>query len=153
MLVNGRADVALAAGADGIHLPSTGFRVEDVRIWAPPRFLIGCSTHSGAEARRAQAEGADYLLLGPVFATPSKARMGSPLGLNAFATICRGLNVPVIGLGGISRETVLPVLESGACGVAAIRLFQSAGEFCAREPRALLPPRFRRSSERVRHRI
>lgn len=153
VLVNGRADIALAAGAAGVHLPSTGLRVRDVHTWVPPGFLVGCSTHSGEEARRAQVEGADYLLLGPVFETPSKAHLGSPLGLPGFAEICRGLEVPVLALGGICRESVPSVLESGAAGVAAIRLFQSAREFDAREARVLHPPRLRRDEKAGRHRV
>ncbi len=124
VLVNGRADVALAAGAHGVHLPSTGLHVGDVRPWLPEGFLVGVSVHSRAEAVEAWTSGADYVLLGPIFPTPSKAGMGPPLGLAAFHDICSEVSLPVIGLGGISAETVQTVLQAGAAGVAAIRLFQ-----------------------------
>ncbi len=126
ILVNGRADIALAAGADGVHLPAQGLRVEDLRPWVPAGFLIGCSTHNRKEALRARDSGADYILLGPVFATPSKAGLGSPLGLARFAEICGRIDLPVFGLGGITCETAPLVLKSGAAGIAGIRLFQSA---------------------------
>lgn len=124
VLVNGRADVALAAGAHGVHLPSSGLRVGDLRPWLPDGFLVGVSVHSRSETMRAWAAGADYVLLGPVFATPSKAGQGHPLGLAGFRKICRAVSLPVFGLGGISVGTVRAVLDAGAAGVAAIRLFQ-----------------------------
>jgi thiamine-phosphate pyrophosphorylase len=124
VLINGRADVALAAGAHGVHLPSSGLRADDLRLWLPEGFVVGVSVHSESEAMRAWASGADYVLLGPVFATPSKAGQGHPMGLAVFREICRANPLPVLGLGGISRETVEAVLDAGAAGVAAIRLFQ-----------------------------
>lgn len=124
ILVNGRADVALAAGAHGVHLPSSGLRADDLRPWLPEGFLVGVSVHSESEAMRAWASGADYMLLGPVFTTPSKAGYGPPLGLESFREICRAIPLPVLGLGGIDAGTMEAVLKSGAAGVAAIRLFQ-----------------------------
>jgi thiamine-phosphate pyrophosphorylase len=126
VLVNGRADVALAAGAHGVHLPSTGLRIDDIRPWLPGGFLVGVSVHSRSEAVQAWSSGADYLLIGPIFPTPSKAGMGSPLGLAAFQGICSEISIPVIGLGGIGAESVKAVLQAGASGVAAIRLFQES---------------------------
>jgi thiamine-phosphate pyrophosphorylase len=126
ILVNGRADIALAAGADGVHLPSTGFQISDIRTWVPDDFLIGVSVHTAAEIRRASAEGADYLLLGHVFPTKSKAAYGPPLGLRRLKNACRLSKVPVLGLGGITRDLVGPVLAAGASGVAGIGLFQGS---------------------------
>ena len=126
VLVNGRADVALAAGAQGVHLPSGGLRADDLRPWLPDGFLVGVSVHSESEAVRAWTSGADYVLAGPVFATPSKTGMGPPLGLVGFSEICRSIPLPVLGLGGIDAGTVKAVLDAGAAGVAAIRLFQES---------------------------
>ena len=125
VLVNGRADIALAAGADGVHLPSRGLQVKDIRKWAPDGFLIGVSVHTTAEIRRACAQGADYLLLGHIFPTPSKAGSGTPLGLRRLKIACSLASVPVLGLGGITPERIESVLRAGAAGVAGIRLFQN----------------------------
>ncbi len=124
VLVNGRLDVAVACGAHGVHLPATGIDVRDMKRYLPASFLVGVSTHSLHEARRAEAGGADYLLLGPVFRTESKAQYGAPLGLAAFKKICAALSVPVLGLGGISADRISAVLEAGAAGVAGITLYQ-----------------------------
>jgi thiamine-phosphate pyrophosphorylase len=124
ILVNGRADIALAAGARGVHLTSQGLRASDLRPWLPPGFLIGVSTHSLREASEAWRGGADYLLVGPVFPTPSKLPYGPPLGLTKFRKICSLLPLPILGLGGIQRSMIGRVLDAGAAGVAGIRLFQ-----------------------------
>lgn len=123
LLVNGRPDLAAAAGADGVHLPSHGLPVEAVRREFPAPFLIVRSCHSREEAYRASQEGADALTLGPVYATPSKAAFGPPLGPERFADACSACTCPVLGLGGIGRGQVKEVLKCGAAGVAAIRLF------------------------------
>ncbi len=125
ILVNGRPDIALTAGADGVHLPSNSLCPRHIRAWLPKGFLVGASTHSMREALRAAAAGADYVLFGPVYPTESKLLYGSPLGLECLRRICRRLSVPVIGLGGIHPEYVLGVLQAGAAGVAGISLFQN----------------------------
>ena len=124
ILVNGRADVALAAGAHGVHLPSAGLRIPDLRPWVPRGFLMGVSAHSLRDALRASAEGADYVLLGPVFPTESKLRYGPPLGLSYLSRVCSRVPLPVLGLGGISEDRVDEVLATGAAGVAGITMFQ-----------------------------
>jgi len=124
ILVNGRMDIALAAGAHGVHLPTKGIRISDVVPFRPAGFLVGASTHSLREARHAAASGADYLLLGPVFPTPSKIGLGKPLGLRCLARVCSLLPLPVFGLGGIHPGEIPKVLAAGACGVAGITLFQ-----------------------------
>ncbi len=129
ILVNGRADVAVAAGAHGVHLPSAGLMISELRSWLPNGFLVGVSTHSLREARRAALMGADYVLLGPVYPTASKLQYGPPLGLEYLRHACRALSIPVFGLGGIHPEGVAPVLEAGAAGVAGISLFQRDSEF------------------------
>jgi thiamine-phosphate pyrophosphorylase len=127
ILVNGRADIALAAEAHGVHLPSSGLQIADIHPWAPRGFLIGVSVHTLPEIRRACAQGADYLLLGHIFPTASKAGLGMPLGLRRLKNACAVSSVPVFGLGGIKVETIGPVLNAGAAGIAGIGLFQDPG--------------------------
>jgi thiamine-phosphate diphosphorylase len=131
ILVNGRADVAFAAGAHGVHLPSTGLQVCDVRKMFPLEFLIGISVHSLPEIRRACAQGVDYILMGHVFPTESKIGMGQPTGLKMLRKACSISTVPVLGLGGISLEKIDAVLNAGAAGIAAITLFQNKIQFAA----------------------
>lgn len=123
ILVNDRADIALAAGAGGVHLPSSGMPVVRVRSVVPPGFLIARSCHRPEEVRQAAAEGASFCVLGPVFFTPSKAGMGEPLGLAALDSV-RHAGIPVLALGGIDSGKARECLRHGAAGIAAIRLFQ-----------------------------
>lgn len=125
VLVNGRADIALAAGAQGVHLPARGFQACDLRAWLPREFLIGVSAHSLREARLAARAGADYLLLGPIFPTPSKIQYGAPLGLACLRRVCRSVPVPVLALGGMCLERVSEVMAAGAAGIAGISMFQN----------------------------
>ena len=127
VLVNGRADIALAAGAHGVHLPSTGLQIPDLRTWLPSNFLIGVSVHTMVEIRRACAWNPDYLLMGHIFPTRSKAAFGLPLGLNRLRKACSGVSVPILGLGGITPDSIELVLNAGAAGVAGISLFQDTG--------------------------
>jgi thiamine-phosphate pyrophosphorylase len=138
ILVNGRADIALAAGAHGVHLPSGSLRVPDIRSWLPKGFIIGISVHTRSEIRRASSDGADYLLLGHLFPTPSKSAFGSPLGLEYLRKVCAGASLPVIALGGIQADRIESVLEAGAVGVAGISLFQKKPDFTALKK--LYPP-------------
>lgn len=119
LFVNSRLDVALAAGADGVHLPAAGLPPDVARRLAP-RLLIGASTHSLAEARAAAHAGADFVSFGPVYATPSKARYGEPLGLASLAEAVRALAIPVFALGGVTLDTAPACLAVGA-RVACIR--------------------------------
>src|SRR5262245_20059859 len=97
--VNGRPDVALAAGAAGVHLPADGLPVASIRERWGERLRAGVSTHSEEEAARAGAEGADFVLFGPVFETESKRRFGEPLGLARLARAVAGATVPVLAIG------------------------------------------------------
>jgi len=123
VLVNGRFDVALAAGAAGVHLTSSGMPTQSVRRQAPAPFLILRSTHHVEEVRRAEGEGADAVTFGPVFPTPSKARYGPPVGLERLAEARRASGIRILGLGGIVARDVPRVLDAGADGIAAIRFF------------------------------
>jgi thiamine-phosphate pyrophosphorylase len=126
ILVNGRADIALAAGAHGVHLPSDGLRISEIRTWLPESFYIGVSVHSMAEIRRACEQNADYILVGHVFPTASKTDLGPCLGLNFLQKACAAVSTPILALGGIRPEHIDSVLECGAVGVAGISLFQDA---------------------------
>ena len=122
--VNDRLDVALAAQAHGVHLGTHSLPADLVRRLVPRDFLVGVSCHSLAEALAAQAAGADYLLLGPIFATPSKLAYGPPLGLAKLHEVTLQVSLPVFALGGITLERAAPCRENGAAGIAGIRLFQ-----------------------------
>jgi thiamine-phosphate pyrophosphorylase len=122
LLVHRRLDVALAAGADGVHLPADGLPAAPLLAWAArlgARPLVGRSTHGLHEVEAARDEGVDYVVFGPVFATPGK---GPPAGLEALAEAAR-LGVPVLALGGLGPERVADAIAAGAHGVAAIRAF------------------------------
>ena len=120
LLVNDRFDVARAAGADGVHLPSRSLPAERVRQICGHDFLIGVSTHSLDEARAA-AE-ADFVVFGPIFATGSK----QPQGLEKLREVADALQgFPVVAIGGIDQENAADCFQAGASGIAAIRLFSS----------------------------
>lgn len=118
LLVNGRVDVALAAGSDGVHLPGDGLPPADVRRILAPGAVLGRSVHGEDEIDRVLA--ADFVFFGPVFDTPSKRAFGPPQGLRRLARICALSPRPVVAVGGIGPENVAPVLDAGARGVAVI---------------------------------
>jgi thiamine-phosphate pyrophosphorylase len=122
IVVNDRLDVALAGGAAGVHLPGDGLPVDAIRRVTPAHFLVGKSTHCLEEARRAVAEGADFIVFGPVFPTTSKP--GVPgVGVRALAELVRETSTPVYALGGMTPERVKDVAAAGAAGVAGISVF------------------------------
>jgi thiamine-phosphate pyrophosphorylase len=130
VLVNDRLDVALATQADGVHLRVTSLVASDVRKITnnvtTSSFLIGVSTHSLNEAEAAERAGADFIVCGPVYDTPSKREYGSAMGLGRFAEICRVTKLPVLALGGINLSNCREPLQHGAAGIAAISLFTSS---------------------------
>ncbi len=124
IVVNDRLDMAIAAGAHGVHLGGQSAPPEAVRRHVDKDFLVGVSCHSMQESLKAEAGGADYILLGPIFDTPSKRPYGPPLGLNKLSEVAKRIRIPVLALGGITVGRVRPCIEAGAAGIAGIRLFQ-----------------------------
>ncbi len=120
LVVNDRIDVALAAGADGVHLPSEGVSPADARRLVGPSALVGVSCHSAADVRRARDGGASYATFGPVYDTPSKRRFGAPVGVEALRAAAQ-LGLPLVALGGVTAARAPEVVAAGAAGVAAIR--------------------------------
>ncbi len=131
LLVNDRLDVAIAAGADGVHLGGSSLAADDVTRWcraghAPEDFLVGVSCHSVEEAVAAEQSDASYVFFGPVFDTPSKRSFGSPQGLELLREACRAVKIPVVAIGGVNEKNAAECVKTGAAGIAAIRMFQDA---------------------------
>lgn len=131
VLVNDRLDVALAAGADGVHLGGDSVSAKEIVRWRHEQntageFLIGVSCHRLEEAKEAEAAGASYIFFGPVYETPSKAAFGAPQGIEKLREVCASARIPVLAIGGITEENAEACLCAGAQGIAAIRLFQQA---------------------------
>ena len=120
VMVNGNLEVALACGAQGVHLPEGSMPVRMAREALPAGALIGRSTHGTESARAAEAEGADFIAFGPVYDTPSKAAYGPAQGLRALSDTVRAVTIPVFALGGVTPGRAGECLEAGAHGVAAI---------------------------------
>jgi thiamine-phosphate pyrophosphorylase len=126
VLVNERFDLSLAAGAAGVHLKASGLPTEVVRSRLGPGPVIARSTHTPDEARRAGDEGADFVVFGPVFATPSKAAFGPPAGLERLEETCRVAGIPVLAIGGVTPGNAAACTGAGAAGVAVIRAVVAA---------------------------
>ena len=118
---NGRGAGPLAAG---VHLPAGSISPRQWREIAPREFLIGVSCHTLEEVRAAEAEGADYVLFGPVFLPASKTSSLAPRGLGGLEEAARAVQIPVLALGGVTRDNTRACIEAGAAGIAGISLFQ-----------------------------
>ena len=141
LLVNDRLDIAIAAGADGLHLPSHGLPVGELRRRFP-EMLLGASCHTVEEVRRAEEGGANFVVFGPVFETASKRSYGPPLGVEKLEDAARAATIPVLALGGITLENAGGCLRAGVAGIAAISLFQTSTDIgeTVRRLRALASP-------------
>jgi thiamine-phosphate pyrophosphorylase len=128
LLINDRIDLCWASGADGVHLPSDGLPTEVVRRLLGERGVIGVSAHSLEEAVRAEAQGADFVLFGPVYETPSKAAYGPPQGLGQLADVAARLRLPVFAVGGVTTARVPELLGAGARGVGVITAVFGSGD-------------------------
>ncbi len=137
VLVNDRADVCLTAGSDGTHLPATGLRPAAARRVLGPGRLIGVSAHSADEAARAETDGADFIVLGPIFETLSKRAFGPPIGLGELERARMRCRVPLFGIGGVTAPRVREVVKAGAHGVAVVGSVMAA-EDVERATRELL---------------
>ena len=122
VLVNTRLDIALALGAGGVHLPANSIAPDRLRSLAPRPFLVGVSCHTVDELRRAEEEGADFAVYGPVYPTGDK----KPLGLAAFAEGVAAVRMPVYALGGVTQSRAPECMAAGAVGIAGISLFTAA---------------------------
>jgi thiamine-phosphate pyrophosphorylase len=126
LLVNDRFDIARAAGADGVHLATRSLPAPVIREICGKDFLIGVSTHSLETALDARAEGADFIVFGPVFETPSKQSYGAPQGLEKLREVTTALkDFPVLAIGGINLDNAGDCFRAGASGIAAIQLFRN----------------------------
>lgn len=126
VILNDRLDIALACGFDGIHLGGTSFPVGVVRRRAPAGFIVGASVHQLEEAVAAERAGANYVIFGPVFPTPSKLKYGPAQGIQRLHAVASSLSIPVLAIGGISLANCQECLKAGAAGIAAISLFQTS---------------------------
>ncbi len=123
LVVNARIDLAMAARAQGVHLPEADLPVSAARRLLGDRALVGRSVHSIAAALEAQAQGADYVVFGPIFASGSHPEQ-PPVGIDALRELAAALSVPVLAIGGVDAERAAGCMEAGAAGFAAIGFFQ-----------------------------
>ncbi|MGB6876378.1 MAG: thiamine phosphate synthase [Candidatus Acidiferrales bacterium] len=133
VFVNDRIDVALAAGAAGVHLSSASIPAADVINWlqgsnALGAFTVGVSCHSLGETLAAEKAGASYIFFGPVYETPSKLSFGKPQGVETLAEVCRSVHIPVLAIGGVTEANAAACIRAGASGIASIRMFQQAAD-------------------------
>ncbi len=130
-LVNDRVDVAMIAGADGVHVGQDDLPAEEVRGLMGPGALIGVSAATVEEAVAAERAGADYLGVGAVYATATKSDAGAPVGLARLTEIRRAVRLPLVGIGGITSDNAAAVIRAGAHGVAVITAVTLADDMAA----------------------
>ena len=126
LIINDRIDVALAVGASGVHLGQTDMHIADARRVVGSSMLIGISAECVEDAVRAQAEGADYIGISPVFSTPTKTDTAPALGLHGIALIRAAVSLPLVGIGGVKPGNAADVLRAGCDGVAVVSAIVSA---------------------------
>jgi len=132
LLVNERVDLCQAVDADGVHLTSTGLPVPVARALLAAGRLLSVSCHSVAEVKQAEANGADFAVLGPIYDTPSKRPFGPPLGLAVLRQARQAVSLPLFAIGGIRSEHLTDLFAAGADGVAVISEIAAASDVQAR---------------------
>ena len=127
-MVNDRVDLALVLGADAVHLGDEDLPIADARKIVGGDMVIGYSPATLEDARQSARLGADYLGVGPVFGTATKADAGVAVGVRRIEEVCRAISIPVVGIGGINPENAAAVISAGASGVAVISSVVAAGD-------------------------
>ncbi len=130
-VVNDRVDVALLTGADGIHVGPEDLTAREARRLLARPIILGVSAGTREEARRAEKDGADYLGVGPIFATGTKPDAGEALGLECLSAIVRSVSIPVVAIGGLNLDNVAAVIAAGAAGAAVVTAVVSAEDMAA----------------------
>ena len=148
LFVNDRLDVAMAVEADGVHVGAADLPVAAIRAVVPVGFLIGRSADEPSAARRAVDEGADYIGCGTVYETSSKPDAGQVIGLEGLTAVVQAVNVPVVGIGGITPARAVTVASKGAAGVAVLGAVMSADEVGQAVADLLAPWRIPREGHR-----
>ena len=128
LLINDRIDVALALEGVGVHLRSNSLPVSVARQLLGARRLLGVSVHAVEEGLLAQSQGADYVILGPIYETPSKLMFGPPLGIHTLEKACRLVRIPIVGIGGVTAARAREMRRVGAFGVAVITAILGASD-------------------------
>ena len=126
--INDRIDVTLAVGADGVQLARTSLPIETARALLGPTKTVGASTHSLEEAQQAELLGADFVLFGPVYFTPSKAAFGPPQGVLGLKKIVENTTIPIYAIGGIRPENITEIMGTGARGISLISAILAAAD-------------------------
>ena len=130
-IVNDRADIALAVDADGVHVGPDDLPAREARRIVGPNKIVGVSAGTVAEAIQAQADGADYIGVGAVYATDSKADAGAPIGPDGLAPVVRAVSIPAVAIGGIGPGNAAACITAGAAGVAVISAVVAADDIAA----------------------
>ena len=128
LLINDRIDVALALEGVGVHLRSNSLPVSVARQVLGTQRLLGISVHAVEEAVQVESQGADYIVLGPIYETPSKQMFGPPLGIHTLERACRLVRLPIIGIGGVTAARAREMRRAGAFGVAVITAVLGAAD-------------------------
>lgn len=126
LIINDRVDIALAVGADGVHLGQTDMPISYARQLGPPEWIVGVSAESFEDAIRAEGEGADYIGVSPVFSTPTKSDASPPLGLEGLRRIRAAVRTPLVAIGGIHCGNGRDVILAGADGLAVVSAIVAA---------------------------
>ena len=140
LIINDRVDIALAVNADGVHLGQSDMPIEMAKAILKDSMIIGISAESLKNAVQAEKDGADYIGVGPIYATSTKTDTASPFGLEGLREIRRSVKIPLVGISGLNRENAGEVINNGADGVAVVSAIVAADdpEKAARELKKII---------------